>query len=62
MYDPIAATHVDHAITSRRSIRSFLPTPVPKKTVEELLAIAARAPSGTNVQPWKVYALAGQAK
>lgn len=62
MYDPIAATHVDHAITSRRSIRSFLPTPVPKKTVEELLAIAARAPSGTNVQPWKIYALTGQAK
>jgi nitroreductase len=62
MYDPIAAAHVDHAITSRRSIRRFLPTPVTKKTVEELLAIAARAPSGTNVQPWKAYALAGQAK
>lgn len=62
MYDPIAASHVDLAITSRRSIRRFLPTPVPKKMVEELLAIAARAPSGTNVQPWKVYALAGKAK
>ena len=62
MYDPIAAAHVDQAITSRRSIRRFLPKPVPKKTVEELLAIAARAPSGTNVQPWKVYALAGHAK
>lgn len=62
MYDPIAAAHVDQAITSRRSIRRFLPKPVPKKTVEELLAIASRAPSGTNVQPWKVYALAGHAK
>ncbi len=62
MYGPISAAHVDQAITSRRSVRRFLPKPVPKKTVEELLAIAARAPSGTNVQPWKVYALAGHAK
>ncbi|MFA7292675.1 MAG: nitroreductase [Rhodocyclaceae bacterium] len=62
MYDPIAATHVDHAITSRRSVRRFLPNPISKKTVEELLEISARAPSGTNVQPWKVYALAGHAK
>ena len=62
MHDPIVAAHVDHAITSRRSIRRFLPTAVPQRTVEELLAIASRAPSGTNVQPWKVYALAGHAK
>ncbi|MCK6405636.1 MAG: nitroreductase [Rhodocyclaceae bacterium] len=62
MFDPIAVAHVDHAITSRRSVRRFLSKPVPKKTVEELLAIASRAPSGTNVQPWKVYALAGKAK
>lgn len=62
MYDPVAAAHVDHAITSRRSIRRFLPTPVSKATVSELLEIAARAPSGTNVQPWKVYALAGEDK
>lgn len=62
MYDPITASHVDHAIRSRRSIRRFLPNPVPRKTVEELLALAARAPSGTNVQPWKVYALAGKDK
>ncbi|MBI2308699.1 MAG: nitroreductase [Rhodocyclales bacterium] len=66
MYDrddqTAAVAHVDHAIASRRSVRRFLPTPVPKKTVEELLELAARAPSGTNVQPWKVYALAGDAK
>lgn len=61
-FDPIAVAHVDHAIRSRRSVRRFLPTPVPRQTVEELLALAARAPSGTNVQPWKVYALAGAAK
>jgi len=62
MYDPITASHVDHAIRSRRSVRRFLPTPVPKKMVEDLLELAARAPSGTNVQPWKVYALTGAEK
>lgn len=62
MYDPITASHVDHAIRSRRSVRRFLPTPVPKKMVEDLLELAARAPSGTNVQPWKVYVLTGKEK
>ncbi|HEX2940677.1 MAG TPA: nitroreductase [Rhodopila sp.] len=53
---------VDHAITSRRSIRRFLPTPVPAAAVETILDVAARAPSGTNMQPWRGYALAGDAK
>ena len=53
---------VDQAIRSRRSIRRFLPKQVPATTVRELLELAARAPSGTNVQPWKVYALAGKEK
>jgi nitroreductase len=58
--DQIAA--VDAAITTRRSLRAFLPTPVPRETVEEILAVASRAPSGTNTQPWKVYVLTGHAK
>ena len=53
---------VAEAIRSRRSIRRFLPVPVPRETVEALLALSARAPSGTNVQPWKIYALAGDAR
>jgi len=53
---------VDYAITSRRSIRRFLPTPVPVSEVEAILDVAARAPSGTNMQPWRGYALAGAAK
>jgi nitroreductase len=57
--DPAA---VDHAITSRRSVRRFLPTPVPAATVEAILDAAARAPSGTNMQPWRGYVLAGGAK
>jgi nitroreductase len=53
---------VDRAITSRRSIRQFLPTAVPAATVEAILDAAARAPSGTNMQPWRGYAVAGAAK
>ncbi len=53
---------VDEAIASRRSIRRFLPTPVPAETVEAILDVAARAPSGTNMQPWQGYVLAGEAK
>jgi len=51
--------NVDDAITSRKSVRRFLPTPVPLATVGHILEVSARAPSGHNVQPWKVYALAG---
>ncbi len=58
-----AATHaVDEAITSRRSIRAFLPTPVPKETIVDILRVASRAPSGTNTQPWKVHVLTGAAR
>ncbi len=53
---------VDAAIISRRSIRAFLPTPVAREDIEAILAVSARAPSGTNTQPWKVYVLTGQAK
>jgi nitroreductase len=55
------ATSVDAAIGSRRSIRRFLPTPVPRATVEAILDVSARAPSGTNMQPWRGYAVAGAA-
>ena len=50
---------VDEAITSRRSIRAFLPKPVAHEDIQELLSVAARAPSGSNTQPWKVYVLTG---
>ncbi len=53
---------VDAAITSRRSVRAFLPTPVAREDIEKILEVAARAPSGTNVQPWKVYVLTGGTK
>ncbi len=50
------------AIQNRRSIRAFKPDPVPKATIEQILQIAQRAPSGTNTQPWHVYACAGAVK
>ncbi len=57
---PEQTAAVDAVITSRRSLRAFLPTPVPRETVVDILQIAARAPSGTNTQPWKVYVLTGE--
>lgn len=51
---------VDAAITSRRSIRAFLPTPVAREDIEAILSVASRAPSGSNTQPWKVYVLTGE--
>lgn len=54
--------HIDAAITSRRSIRAFLSTAVSRVDIEEILSVAARAPSGTNTQPWKVYVLTGAIK
>ena len=41
------------------SCRAFLPTPVPLAIVRDILDRAARAPSGGNLQPWLVHALAG---
>ena len=59
---PADTAAVDMAIASRRSLRAFLPTPVPREEIEAILAVASRAPSGTNTQPWKVYVLTGAAK
>lgn len=52
---------VEQAITGRRSVRSFRPDPVPRDLVERMLAQAARAPSGANMQPWKVHVVMGAA-
>ncbi|WP_166015679.1 nitroreductase [Chelativorans multitrophicus] len=60
--DAEAVAAVDEAITSRRSVRAFLPDPVDEGTIREILQVASRAPSGTNMQPWKVYVTAGETK
>ena len=56
------AAAVDAAIATRRSVRAFLDTPVPLETVREILRVAARAPSGTNTQPWRVTVLTGRSR
>ncbi len=53
---------VTEAIQTRRSVRDFLPDPVPEATVREILEIASRAASGGNLQPWKVNVLSGAAR
>ena len=61
MTAPVAVpSSVAAAISSRRSVRAFLPEAVPRATLEAILATAARAPSGTNTQPWQVYVLTGE--
>jgi len=50
------------AITSRKSIRAFTGQQVPRETVQEILEISQRAPSGTNTQPWHVYICTGDVR
>ncbi len=50
------------AITGRKSIRAFKPDPVSRETIERILAVSQRAPSGTNTQPWHVYVCTGAVK
>jgi nitroreductase len=53
---------VDAAMLSRYSNRAFTSQPVARELLQNLLQVAARAPSGTNTQPWKVYVLQGANK
>lgn len=56
-----SSTHaIDQVIQSRHSVRAFLDQPVHVNMIKEILAVAARAPSGTNTQPWKVYVVTEQ--
>ena len=51
---------VSEAVARRISVRAFKPDPVPGAVVREILEAAKSAPSGGNLQPWRVYALAGE--
>lgn len=59
---PNVSAIVDQVIYERHSVRAFLPKSVDREDVEAILSVAARAPSGTNTQPWQVYVLTGAAK
>ena len=56
------AAIVDEAIVSRRSVRAFLPDPIDDAVIRDILEVSARAPSGTNMQPWRVYVTKGETK
>jgi nitroreductase len=56
------AVSVSAAVNTRRSLRAFRPTPVPTDMLKVLLDTAARAPSGTNIQPWKTYVVTGDTR
>ena len=65
MTDPGIARHdmhVEDAIISRRSIRVFRPDPVPEPLMRRILETARWAPSGSNIQPWKVHVLNGESQ
>jgi nitroreductase len=53
------STAVDQVMLDRHSIRAFLPTPVARDEIEDILRVAANAPSGNNIQPWRVHVLTG---
>lgn len=53
---------IDEIIAGRFACREFSDTPVPRRTIEQILGVARFAPSGANIQPWHVYLLAGAAK
>lgn len=52
--------NVTDAVRARRSVRQFTPRAVPDEVLRGLVADAARAPSGGNVQPWRIYAVNGE--
>jgi nitroreductase len=52
--------NVTEAVQRRISVRAFKPDPVPGDLLREILTLAHQAPSGGNLQPWRVYALAGE--
>ena len=50
----------DDVILGRRSIRGYKPDAVPKALIEEIIALAMRAPSSNNTQPWNFYVVTGE--
>ncbi len=50
----------DEVVLSRRSIRGYLDKPVPRKLIEEIIALAMRSPSSMNTQPWHFHVITGE--
>ena len=56
------ARAVDWALVTRRSVRAFLPTPVPREQIESILDVARFSATGVNIQPWHVHVVTGAMK
>ena len=54
-----AAMSLEQAILERRSVRGYLPTPVPQEVLEQVFTLAQHAPSNCNIQPWFSYVASG---
>mgnify|MGYP000312174284 CR=1 FL=1 len=54
--------NVSDAVRQRRSVRDFRPDPVPKALLAEVLDAARWAPSGSNIQAWRIVAVTGAAR
>ena len=54
--------NLNELIKSRYSVRNFTDDSVDIKTIREILEISSNAPSGGNIQPWKVYVVTGKTK
>nr|AAG01540.1 PnbA [Pseudomonas putida] len=52
----------DAVVASRRAVRAFLPTPISRKLISEIIDIARLAPSNSNTQPWSIHVLTGEPK
>ncbi|MDO7842329.1 nitroreductase [Sphingomonas immobilis] len=59
MTQDLAPPDFDTVVTGRRSTRGFKPDPVPRALLEEVIALAMRAPSSLNTQPWNFYVVTG---
>jgi len=53
----MTALSVSEAVAQRRSVRGFLPDPVENAVLRDVFTRASRAPSGGNLQPWRLYVL-----
>lgn len=55
----LSTMNLDEAMRDRRSVRGFLPKPVPQEILHEVFELAQHAPSNCNVQPWRVFVASG---
>jgi nitroreductase len=58
----VARSPIDAILAGRFACREFREAPVARRTIEEILHVARFAPSGANIQPWRVYVLMGAVK